>query len=288
MGKIIEGITQGTPAWHALRKNRIGASCAPILMGYHKYSTPYKLWMQMIEMAPAQVETGAMSRGKRLEIDAIALYEKEYGVTLFGYTMESEDNWTLIASMDGITQDLSKAVEVKCLNLAEHSEQEVPEIYYPQLQHQMYVCDLQTIDYVGYHPNADIPFYVIPVTRDEKFLAKYIPIVQDFFDCVNTLREPKKVDKDYADYSKNTEYRNTEEKYLQLCEKLDELEKEKESCKVKLLDICEGKNTIGSLTKLTAYVNPGRIDYKKIPVLANMNLECYRSPPTSAVRLTKI
>jgi putative phage-type endonuclease len=285
--KIIQH-EQGSQAWLDYRKNKIGASDAGAILGISPYDSPYSLWMKKLGLSPDKQSTPAMERGKVLEIQARRMLEESKGHFLYQSIIESEQYPFLCSSMDGITRDSDFACEIKCLNIDDHDNGHVPEHYIPQLQHQMLCCDLQEITYVAYNPNSEKPFYTIVVKRDEAFLADYIPKAKAFYDCMRTFTAPELCPKDYRDMSQDADYRIAEAAYVNLSEEIEKLEKQKEQVKVKLLDISDGNNIQGAYTKMTHYLRKGAIAYDKIPELTQIDLEQYRKPVVSSVRITKV
>src|SRR4029077_4026527 len=65
--------------WKALRKQCIGASESPALLGVHDYLTYYGLWARKCGKLPRDnEETGAMERGRRLEPVAVEVIRDRY------------------------------------------------------------------------------------------------------------------------------------------------------------------------------------------------------------------
>ena len=64
---------QRTKAWHDLRKSRIGASDAPIIMRAHTWTTPYQLWLEKMGLSSRR-QTAAMEHGIQMEPIALKLF----------------------------------------------------------------------------------------------------------------------------------------------------------------------------------------------------------------------
>jgi hypothetical protein len=238
-------------------------------------------------LIPEQKEHGGMNRGKELEKEALRLVNFN-GPKFSPAVVESEEYPFMIASLDGLSFDGKIACEIKCLNLNDHDNEYVPAHYMPQLQHQMYCCDLQQIIYVGYHPNSQKPLYTIEVKRDEEFLADYLPRAKVFWDCIQTFTAPELTEKDYRNFSEIPDYREAEAAYIYICNKLEKLEEKKEQVRTKMIEMSQGNNVNGAYTKLTNYVRKGPIAYEKIAVLKEIDLEQYRKPMVKSVKITKV
>lgn len=302
MVKILN-LEQGSKEWLDLKRNSIGSSYAAAIMGCSPYATAYEIWRFMIgiDEYPREKSAGHPDKnlgfklGKEKEETARFLLNSDHPLGEFKPLVGQSSNYDwMISSLDGICQCCNKAHEIKCLTVEKHrdtcNQWVVPKEYYPQLQHHMYVWDLDNIAYTSYCDKAnDLPvIYSLNVERDDKFLADYIPKAKKFWECVCTLTEPDKVQRDYEDLSHKARYRKLEAAYIEADAKSMYYDKRKERLKKMLIREGKGQNVIGSQTKLTTYYAPGKIDYKKIESLKTMNLECYRGQPTKATRITKL
>jgi len=289
MPKVIQ-LKQGSDQWHELRSNHIGASCAGIIMDCDPYRTRNQLWLEMIGIGEKQIENGAMRRGKELESVALDLYNQERGLSLRPMVIQSDIEPFMIASLDGITENLNSACEIKCLSLENHNKEKILPHHFAQMQHQLFVLGLNELDYVSYHPDATEvkPLYILKVKRDEEFLMDYIPKAKAFWNCVQTFTAPDLCAKDYRDFSSNPDYRAAEAAYVDICDKLDKLEEQKEQVRIKLLDMSEGNNIQGAYTKMTQYVKKANIPYAKLEEVKQLDLEKYRPAPVSSTRITKV
>jgi putative phage-type endonuclease len=286
-------IEQNTEEWLQYRRSKIGSSDAAIILGFSSYCTPFSLWKRKLGLSSEQKTTLGMQRGKNLESEALYLMNNNTYGTYSPAVIESEEYPYMCASLDGlcITPNKTYACEIKCLNLNNHNaaiKGKILPIYYAQLQHQMLVCSLQEITYVGYHPDANLAMYSFPIIRDEAFLADYIPKAREFWECVQTFTAPELLSKDYRDMSQNPDYRAAEAAYVDICHKLEKLEEQKEQIRVKLFEMSQGKNICGAYTKLTHFFKRGAISYDKIPELKQVDLEQYRKAVIKSSRITRI
>ena len=285
-------VKQGSQEWHDLRKVNLGASCAPIIMGVSDYMTPFELYQQMKGLTPPQEQNWGMERGKKLERDAVFIYEQSENIKTFAPVIRSKFFEYLIASMDAVCVDnFKKCAEIKCIDLESHYASyrgEIPDIYYPQLQHQMYVCELDQIDYVSYHPDAFIEYTKTIVKRDETFLQQYIPKALAFMECIYSNTAPEKTEKDIIDCSGDEEYAFLEKEYMQAYNMSQQAEKEKERTRLALIEYAKKRRIKGEFLQVSKYLKSGTIDYKKIPEIQYLNLDKYRSPPVECYRITRV
>jgi hypothetical protein len=117
-----------------------------------------------------------MLRGHELEPEAVALTEKELKKTfnkdlvIWG----REDNESIALSPDAYLDDLTEAIEVKCLSSADHIKaiitKEWPEDYKFQVYQYFIVNDeLETLHFVMYDPSFDekLAYKRFEIKRDD-------------------------------------------------------------------------------------------------------------------------
>jgi YqaJ viral recombinase family. len=101
----------------------------------------------------------------------------------------------LRCSYDGYSMDKTGkkvAVEIKHANKKDHElakKKEVPEKYYPQLQHQILVEDLDGIYYCSRHKADIVDFYV---SKNQAYINNYFDKAYEFWDRVKRKDCPPK------------------------------------------------------------------------------------------------
>ncbi len=164
-----------------LRRNYIGSSDAPAIMGVSPWIKIDALLMQKLGLAPSVFENVYMTRGKIMESEAREWLEKELELDLPAKRVFSKKYDWMMASFDGINESKKIAVEIKCPGKKDHSaaeKGEIPKKYYPQLQHQMLVAELDKMIYLSYSPGSE---YVIYVDFDPDYAKEMIHKEKDFF-----------------------------------------------------------------------------------------------------------
>lgn len=170
---------QGSCEWLALRKTKITATDAPIIMGENKWKTPIDLYFQKIDPDFQENENDAMRRGTRLEPFARELFCMETGIEVKPDVIIKD--WAM-ASLDGISECKRYVVEIKCPGKNYHDmakSDTIPLHYYGQLQHQMYVCDLDSIYYYSFDGIEGI---TIELKRCSSYIKKMILKEKMFYD----------------------------------------------------------------------------------------------------------
>lgn len=270
--------------WHELRRKKIGASEAGAILNLNPYSTPYNVWLSK-QPDYVQEVNEAMQRGIDLESEALIAFENETGYLMSPKVIISDQTSYLMASLDGYEIDGKCAVEIKCGGEKLHLQSihcKIPKYYIAQMQHQMYVAELDEIFYCSYRPEHLVnPLYIQIIKRDDEFIETMLKKEEDFyFDHMipkippkNPKPEPKKIDSDV--------WKSLTDEYL----KLDQIEKDsskrKEEIKELLLEISCAENAQGNGIILTKIERKGTIPYANIPEVKQMDLEKHRKPSTT-------
>ena len=87
--------------------------------------------------------------------------------------------------MDGITDDFSHIVEIKCGRSAysQANKGKVPSSYYGQLQHRLLITGLDTVDYWCYWLGAK--GILQTVNRDESYIRRLLQAEMEFTKILN-------------------------------------------------------------------------------------------------------
>lgn len=280
-------VNQNTAEWLQMRKNKIGASDAPVIMEVSPYKTPYRLWEEKLDLVSADSPTSAMRRG--LELEDMARQELEKMTGLF-FLPEVKFHCKLpwmMASLDGIDPEGKYIAEIKCPNKDDHKvalSGHIPDKYMPQLQHQMEVCEVEFGYYFSFN---GIEGALVKVARDEKYIKKLIEKEERFWECMQTWTAPELIEKDYIEKN-DQEWSSVASEWRSIQNELKILEKKEKYLKDALINLSSKKNTIGGGVKLTRFMRQGNVDYKSIPELENINLNQYRKNPTECYKITAI
>jgi putative phage-type endonuclease len=273
-------IQQNTAEWIEMRKTKIGASDAPIIMKKSPFKTPYQLWREKLSLdEPAQ--THAMIRGHEMEPLARAELEEKLGMPLFpSIRLHNQRSW-MMASLDAVSFDECTIAEIKCPGKTDHEialAGQVPEKYIPQLQHQMEVCGVEMIYYFSFHGDENA---LLKLYRDDKYIRELIIEEEKFLECINNFETPELMDRDYV-------YRG-DARWAKLAERLKEiksLQAEEEIIKKELIVLSQGQNSMGSGIKVYKCTRKGAVEYNKIPELQGINLEPYRKKSSEYWRIS--
>jgi putative phage-type endonuclease len=169
---------QGSAEWHALRKTKVTATDAAVIMGVSPWKSVKSLLQDKLYSISENIITPKMQRGIDLEPIARDLFNIQTGFLLIPGVVVN--GWAM-ASLDGISQDHQIILEIKCPGDKDHAlalHGQIPEYYYPQLQHQMSVCNLQSMYYFSFD---GIDGVTIPVPRDDLYIEKMLIEEKKFY-----------------------------------------------------------------------------------------------------------
>ena len=164
-------VEQGTHEWLQWRHKGIGASDASAIMGDSPYDTAANLLRYKRGPARDRVQNKATTRGLQLEPIARERYILKTGIKVGSACLQSKAHEWLRASVDGISNDGTAVVEIKCgpsIYLKTSQLQSVPSEYYAQLQHILAVTGLDKIDFWCFLPNR--PELLFRVDRDSRYI----------------------------------------------------------------------------------------------------------------------
>jgi putative phage-type endonuclease len=193
------------PAWLEQRKHRLTSSDAATVLGINPYKKPEELLLEKCGAGRQFFGNEATAHGEKYEDEAISKYEllmgktnHDFGMISFGDLDPIRKNSKYIhekyhflgGSPDGIAidnSDLEKLnqVEVKCPMRRKIKHGQVPEHYFPQVQLNMFILDLEITDFVEYLPGT-IPgtnqeINIVRVHRDEEWFDKNFPMLESFW-----------------------------------------------------------------------------------------------------------
>lgn len=275
-------ITQGTPEWLAWRGNRIGGSDAPVIMGVDPYRTKYQLFQEKTVGLQRQA-TPAMERGKAMEDEVRQIVKKTHYLDFKPVCFESVEFPWMIASLDGFDERNKIVLEIKCPKLEtvlNVKAGDIPDGYVIQIVHNMIVAGANEGILSVYHPEVGCIDTVI--LRDEEESRKLIEEEKMFFyNHIEPWVAPEITARDKEKNQMNDQiWRALEQEYSSLDRDEKMLKIKKEEVRKKLIELCDGESSEGSLVSVALQSQKGAIDYEAIPELKNVDIEQYRGKTT--------
>lgn len=280
---ILESLACGDPY---LRKNYIGASDAPIIMGASPWRTPLQLYREKLGIDGPQKENEHMKRGNSLEDEARQKFTKSTGIQILPKRLFHPQIDYMMASLDGIDPSGKCIVEIKCPASSHKTSLcgQVPKHYYPQLQHQMIVADVKKMFYFSYTRDS---CEVIECYRDDDYCEILLEKEALFWECLKNFIEPDMMNEDLKKQS-GLIWSVYAKEWQSLQKSKKEILDREEEIKQNLISICEGESSIGSGIRVKKVKRKGNIDYSKVWELQSLDLEPYRKEDTEYWKISKV
>lgn len=170
---------QRSQEWLELRENMITASDVASALGENRYESIDSFVKKKV-LKTKWAGNAATAHGTLLEPLVRELYDKRYNRKSheIGLVQHPKYPW-LGASPDGVTED-GLLIEIKC-PLTRKIEPKVPHHYWPQVQLQLEITDLEECDFIQYRPASeqkDEEFVVVRVQRDRTWFEKNLPTME--------------------------------------------------------------------------------------------------------------
>jgi len=278
-------VKQNTPEWLELRKTKIGASDAPIIMGVSPWKTPYELWQLKSGIVPDEKTNRYQQRGHDLEEAALLAYNEYTGNNAAPRVCFSPHHAWMMASLDGYDLKNRMIVEIKCPGEKDHAiamRKKVPEKYFPQLQHQLAVTGLDMLHYWSFSEQSR---HLVEVCRDDNFIKEMINRESVFYRSMVEGVPPELTDRDYVQ-RKDLEFFMAEQRFYSAKQKLEKARDEELEARKYLIKLSDGHSSAGAMTKVRKVIRKGSVDYSKVPELMHVNLDDYRASSSQSWRIT--
>lgn len=283
----MSALCQQTPEWLELRKTKIGASDSPIIMQVSPWKTPYQLWLEKMGKHKSEdIKSPNMKRGIILEEKARERFMDMTGLFVLPSVEFHKENEFMMASLDGIDIEKENIVEIKCPNADDHFAavgNMVPEKYFPQLQHQLEVCQLDMAYYFSFDGNDGV---IVKVYRDDKYIKNMVQKEKEFWECMQNKIPPELIERDYIKRN-DSQWQEAASKWSSTHTLLKKLEIQEKEQRERLISLSMNKNSIGGGIKLSKIIRKGSVDYSEIPELIGVDLEKHRKKPTESWRITE-
>ncbi len=131
-----------------------------------------------------------MARGNEMEPHAVAAYEMANEVKTRAVGFVTTNDLRIGSSPDRLVGEHG-AAEFKCPKAETHMgsmlEEWIPTIYKPQVQGQLWVCELDWDDWTTYFPG--LPLLSVRAERDEDYISAQKDAVDEFCDRLEAAKE---------------------------------------------------------------------------------------------------
>lgn len=286
MRAIIQ-LKQGSPEWLAYRLTMRNASETAAVLGLSPWTTPYQLWL-LKSGRQAQAVNTAMQHGTDLEPAARAAYEVKTGEIMQPLVLQ---DGPYSASLDGMTLEGGLIVEIKCPFRGQGSalwkdvaDGTVPGHYALQVQHQLMVsgaalAHLWVFD--GVHG------LLSPIERDETVMQRIREGWDWFQGFLNTDSPPPLTDADTV-LREDAGWTDAAQAYAQAKRASESADAGLAVARDALVALASHPREQGAGVAVTRFWKTGNVDYKKVPALQGLDLNCYRGKARAEVRVTAV
>lgn len=198
---------QRSPEWFAQRYTKLTSSDAATVLGTSPYGKPHELLFKKCGYDPKPFTSNvATLHGQKYEDTAIELYcritgKVNYNFGCICYTdvhnvfeNYNKDYDFLAGSPDGIAESLLNTeeepvlLEVKCPYRRPIKDGYIPEYYYPQVQLNLFICDLKIADFIEFCPKTN-KLNIVRIAKDMKWINENTPMLINFWKDVIKYRE---------------------------------------------------------------------------------------------------
>jgi len=241
-----------------LRRDFIGASDAPIIMGESPWCTPLQLYERKLGIAEEQYISPAMQRGIDLEPEALAALCKIIDKEMSPMRMFSARDPHMMANFDGMCDLRLFSVEIKC-PMNPWFDETVPKNYYAQIQHQLYVSRLKEMMYFSYHP---IGSKLIWVKEDSEYQKILVEKEQEFYARLKNFDPPPATERDYKKRDDKV-WSALSEEYKYLHKFHEEITLQLKECRDQLINACDGSSCKGNGVTVSKSATKQLVDYKQ-------------------------
>jgi putative phage-type endonuclease len=275
-------VEQGCPEWHALRKTKITATDAAVIMRANHWKTRIQLYHEKVSNDTGHAPNERMQRGIDLEPIARDLFNLKTGWKMKPAVLVND--W-MMASLDGRDDSVGCIVEIKCPGEKDHAtalQGKIPDHYYPQLQHQIYVAEVTTAFYFSFDGMDGV---TVKVKRDDKYIEKMIDEERKFYECLVNKTPPEPDEGDYVERDDDL-WHETAAKWMLVTNSIKEMERQEQDLRKQLVFLSGESNTKGAGISLCQINRRGVVDYSKIPQLRGLDLDQYRKESTNSWRIT--
>lgn len=157
------------------RRQHIGASDAPAILGVCPFRTAYDIWVSKVRGTDPVLDGNAQRRvmvGNILEEGLLSHVERTRGITLERSRFAIAADGILAANFDGYSPEL--IVECKTTSMPEAWEHGVPEHVLIQVQHQLYVANQDTALVVALFLSDPVDYKEFLVRRDDSLIKRIV------------------------------------------------------------------------------------------------------------------
>ena len=282
---------QSSPEWLEYRRTRGGASEVAALLGCSPWypRTAADLY-DLKTGATSKYVSAAMNRGNELEPVARALVEEDVGEAFCPGMVAYSENPRIIASLDGITLDGDRIIELKVPAKGRESELwahihkhgRPPEYYWWQVQQQLLCSGADHAIFAVYsHDPRDLATVI--VDHDEQAQERIVEVWTEFFAALDSGQRPESDGEPVA--RDDAEWLAAAQEWQASKLALDSATTAEKAARAALLELCGDQSAVGGGVKAVRHWVSGGIDYKAA-VPEDVDLSQFEKPGRWQYRVT--
>ena len=278
-------LIQGSPEWRAERQKQPTASNVPAILGISPYKTKLQYFEELTIGASEEVSDAKQKLfdiGHNAEAKGREYIEGHYGAAFPAMVVLSIQCPDLLASLDGFNEQHNVIFEAKYVGRDVITKMRsepgwLPAHHEAQIHAQLLATGASKCIYFALDPDGEAAVFEVLPNAD--YMRDIAAAVTQFMSDLREGKVPEPSEKDF--------YTPADERFKTLAELKAQAEAADAAfneMKDKLTKEYEQYVRIraGGVT-VTRSVRQGNIQYAKIPVLKNINLEQYRGKPSSVV-----
>lgn len=282
---------QGSPEWLAYRRKGIGASDIPSII---ECDGAYKTKTQLIESKLGRDEIHndytkmIFAEGHAIEEIVRTEAESQLGQRFFPCVIESVQNPQFFASLDGMSEDGKRIIEVKSTKKHDFVSMVrsgiCPPVYYFQIQWQLMISGLDECTLIVVDKNTGDRHPLIVEREDAMIESLKISAEKFLGEFEGQMLSPKK---EIAPNDNDAMMLESVLVNLQdLKQKVEYLENLKEEYAQKLLSKYGATKLENEFFKIQTIEKVGSVNYKQIPELKGVNLDQYRGKSSQYIKVS--
>lgn len=287
---------QNSKEWLKWRKEGIGSSDAPAVMGLSPYTTPYELFREKTGKGVYEKKANAyiLELGHELEKKMRAMVELVTGYTFKPVVCQHPERPYIRASLDGYDEKFNIILECKMVGRSAYQEimhTNRPLLHHlPQLWHQFAVTGATRIIYAfcTNERNKMLQFHYLEIYPDANEINKLMEEEAKFWAKVQSGEWGDLGKKDSAAIE-NPELFALLKQYKMVQSCLKDLEKSEKELKVKISELLTHPNMHSENCEIKTRVKKGGISYKKaldsVKGETDLDLEKFRTKDSSYITI---
>lgn len=289
MDMEIIDLKQNSQEWLDFRRNHVGASDTPILLGVSPWKTPRELYDEKLGLSSSQ-DNDCMRFGREKEANIRDRFNLNEGYQMIPIVGRSAMYPWMIASFDGLCQTNKLFIEIKCTNKDDHEyicNEGIPEKYQPQIIHQFIVSQYDKCILISHHRGED--FY-LTIQRDRFIGPDFVNVIdktRKFYEGLLSKTPPDLTEEDVIKVE-TSEALNALSNYKYAKQLREFYEEEERIAKEKLISFSQGKITQIQDFLIESIERKGSIQYDLVPALKGIDLEPYRKQTTIYFKLKQV